>query len=217
MASKKALRRVSKRGTGSTKRKSTRSSIARRQKKSKWLSEYLRMSKAQLLMVLDPEMSFERVIELSQHSKRHLAGLIRAEIRRQERAAAYRAKQPCPKGHEPGDPACDLTCWITNITPYPNPMLEAAPRVTAKQLYDAWPLDPLSPSPRQQRWTTIMAATMTPSQAHLEKMAALWKSLYDQFDVGVTLDRNAGWWWRRPYGRVLSLWRKLCRVMTRES
>ena len=128
---------------------------------------YNRMTKAQLIAILDPEMGIEQTLSWSRSSKAKIIAAIRRQIARESAAS----RRPCPKGHKPGDPECDLTCHLTGIVPMDSPFLEQAPKVKNRHELHEWLNDDLFPVP----------TTPVPESAELTGLAATGGALSDVY------------------------------------
>jgi hypothetical protein len=147
------------------------------------------MKKKDLIIVLDqePDVDLLEVLRHSQMTRVQLIREIKAKIRRESRPAG-----PCPKGHKPDDPTCDLTCWVTNIEPFSDaPAYALAAKTRCKSEY-------------HQRLTDNLTAAGNPDEKYIEPMAQLFRGLDAQFAA----DNSIGWFWRVPYGWWLKLTRR---------
>jgi hypothetical protein len=73
------------------------------------------------------------------------------EAWRVDRARSRASRAKCPNGHKPGDPKCDLQCFITPLQPIDSPLFRAtqddgaAKKVTASATLHEWVTDDLKP------------------------------------------------------------------------
>ncbi len=159
---------------------SSRRKPRRRGPSKKWLKDRALWSKAVIMREYDREISLETAIEWARtKTKRELLTI----LWNGERAQDYANRQPCPKGHKPDDPACDLMCQITLI----DPMMEAAERKVAPWTLHEWHLDELKPVRR--RWPASRAvlqdmltgvSTVAPEQPKVEynAMVRAYRNMY---------------------------------------
>lgn len=152
----------------------------------------LRSTKADLLRTLiDPEgTSVERLVSLSRMTRAQLAEEVEAE----RRAALRRDRLPCPQGHKPGHPACNLMCFVVPIT-IETPFSTTLPKLPVHHPAHKWAVDELTPAP-----------------SPYEAWAQLVRSFYAQFAVPKRpwwerIPFGLGWWWRVPLGWFYN-WRK---------
>jgi hypothetical protein len=159
-----------------------------------------RLTKEQLILqhLTDQDSSPEDCIRYTRMRKADLIELVRSRRRAEQRAS----RQRCPRGHEPGDPKCDLVgCFITIIDPYPTPFLETLSTSVASGMNHSWVYD---------EWTPVHTGrALAARNENMMKWGALVNGLYKQFEVP---ERQVGWWWRVPYGWWLaftgwSIWR----------
>jgi hypothetical protein len=91
-------------------------------------------------MLCEPECTVEEVMSLAKLSRAALVVLVEEA---KKRALRY-SQEPCPKGHKPGDPDCDISCFITNITPMSNEFTTSLPKVVYTTPMFEWLIDPIS-------------------------------------------------------------------------
>jgi len=101
------------------------------------------MTKIQLVeRMLESEASVEQVASALRLTKTELVrSILRADAR--DRAARRR---PCPKGHKPGDPKCDLMCQISTVEPVFLPIFAGKTRMSkSPHSLHSWTQDELTP------------------------------------------------------------------------
>lgn len=122
-----------------TKRRSGTSRLSKRKRNSKASSTvsrrnakgdlYRGKTRADLIrMLFDEEVGVEQAMLWCRMRRRDL--ILAVEGRR--RWAVRAARTPCPKGHKPGDPACDLMCFVTVVDPLPTTFVSQLPKTNAK-------------------------------------------------------------------------------------
>lgn len=170
----------------------------RKSKKTQpWYAPYLKMTKAQLIAILDPEMGIEQTLTLGKKTKRALAYQIRKKIRQEVQEQDAARKRLCPKGHKYDDPACSLSCHVVEINPHQTPFITDAPRVPASSVTHSWvsdtlkPIDDPPPPPAvAQRRTELLLSGI--DAKYLDPLAKMYEELNRQFDVPKRKP-----WWRR--------------------
>lgn len=99
-----------------------------------------------------------------------IVGIKRARKRRRD----FLRPRPCPKGHQPGDPKCDLVgCFVTNIDPIPTLFTEQAPRVPSSATMHSWVQDELTPIKREMRPPEVLYTAREWMKNHPEALKRL--------------------------------------------
>jgi len=159
------------------------------------IKDLMKLKKQDLILqyLLDEDDSPEDALRYARMRKVELVKLARKEIRRRDRPPG-----PCPNKHEPGDPKCDLMCWVVNISP---------PDTTTGPFFRGLGQPALDyrtahPGTYHQWYLDDPVSSKVHTTEHIEKLGELYAGIEKHFAVP---EKEIGWWVRIPYGWWLAL------------